>query len=856
MSNFRATFLLSLAFFFISALFSNAFAQYGCGPYGCTPTPVPTWFIDAYVFSDSNRDGEYQGGEPFLWNQTVYLDGAPQDTDVGGYTRFYPVLTGWHTLSYTPPSGYQATTPTSHNLYVGPSRTRYFGVAIPPTPIITPNPPTTSCSGNNPVVSFTYSSSGAQWYKVFSEDSPATPLYDGASTSFSETLGTSYNNRQNYDYTVRAYYNTNPGPSDAYSSATTTEFNLPNCYYAISGNVYVDLNRNGVKDGSDTNYAGATVSLTGNSPTTTNGSGNYSFGTLLGGNYTLTLTVPTDHVATSPNPATYSFTPLAGIVTTANFGIVPVYTTGDPPSAGSNGTVYVDQDRSSSYTAGDTGYSGSTLTLTGTLTYGNPAFASQSTTSTANGTYIFPNPATAYLYEGDYTVTFTNPDSARYQSPAQMAGSFHLPPDTTGPSFGIIPRYQISGNVFNDLSKDGIKNGVEPNMTSGAEYTIEIRGPVNLDLTTTNGAYTTGTTLYEGQYTVTYTSAIPDEYRMTNPENCVGNCLFTVTVGRNCTVNSAVGASCISAGLQFTASDVQNLNFGMTNYIPWFQCIGNSCRIDGTIDNDGSTQTGFADPIPSTALLACGGANASIPGLNSPQPGIIFSGGTTYFGQGQASTPQNWVVNDSTYSPTLIRTSYGYMTTTLRQSGITPIDLASVCTLGNCTLPADLANGVYLANGDVILNAYTFPAGKIYVILINGDLTIVGEIHIPVGSAATFSVAGDIIIDSSIGVGIGNFCSQTANVEGFFSADGSFIIEGIGDCNLYSNPLTRDQRFNLAGGIVVNAGQSGGSIQNQRDLCDDDRSAPVFSIIARPDFLLNVPEFIKYRSDVWREVAP
>jgi len=748
-------------------------------------------------------------------------------------------------------------TPTPSIGPVGTNVVVNFGVAIPVPPTITANPPTpTGCSVNNPTVSFTYSSAGAVWFKVFSDASPSTPLYSGPNTSFSETLGTTYNTPSNYGgsyhYSVWAYFVSNPGPSDIYAVTTTTGFTFTNCYYSVSGIVFVDTNRDGIKDPSESNFTSSAIniSLTGQTTQPTV-SGAYTFTNLLAGSYTVQIgTLPTGYVLSPGQTSSRSLT-LSG-ASVENFAITPVYSLGCPSVPGGNGTVYIDHDRNGSYNTGDVIYAGATLTLTGTLTYGDPTFAPLPTTSSATGTYCFPN-----LYPGTYTVTITNPSPTRYDIPVTQ-GTFTIPPSTTSTSFAMRPLYQISGVIFNDQGKDGIKNGAEPNMTGSHQITLV--GPsgnptAHTPITTSNGIYTF-TNLPEGQYTVSYTPPLPTGYLMTNPPPSISPPSFTVTIGRSCSINSAVGALCISAGFPFSASDVQDLNFGMTNSIPWFQCIGSSCNIEGTIDNIGNPQIGFSNPIPSTALLACGGANASIPGTNNPQPGIIFSGGTAYFGQGQASTPQNWSVSDYTNDTTLIRTSYGYMTTTLRQSSITPIDLTSVCTLSNCTLPADLANGVYLAETNVVLNAYTFPANKSFVILVNGNLDINGEIHIPVGSATTFSVSGNITVDRSVGVGIGNFCSQTANIEGFFSTDRSFIIEGLNDCSLYSNPLQRDQRLNIAGGIVVNAGLSSGSLQNQRDLCDDDLKAPAFSIISRPDFILNSPEFIKYKSDVWQEVAP
>jgi hypothetical protein len=94
----------------------------------------------------------------------------------------------------------------------------------------------------------------------------------------------------------------------------------------MSGNVYVDTNQNGVKDGGESNYRGATVALSGaaTKSATTNANGNYAFTGLQTGSYIVTLTVPSGFRATTANPVNIPLTDN----TTVNFGIVP----NTPPS--------------------------------------------------------------------------------------------------------------------------------------------------------------------------------------------------------------------------------------------------------------------------------------------------------------------------------------------------------------------------------------------------------------------------------------------------------------------------------------------------------------------------------------------
>lgn len=78
--------------------------------------------------------------------------------------------------------------------------------------------------------------------------------------------------------------------------------------YTVTGNVFIDTDRDGVKDGGEGNYSGAVINLTGAATrqTTTGALGNYIFSNLYGGSYTSTLTIPSGYVPTSPNPPTGS----------------------------------------------------------------------------------------------------------------------------------------------------------------------------------------------------------------------------------------------------------------------------------------------------------------------------------------------------------------------------------------------------------------------------------------------------------------------------------------------------------------------------------------------------------------------
>lgn len=248
---------------------------------------------------------------------------------------------------------------------------------------------------------------------------------------------------------------------------------------------------------------------------------------------------------------------------------------------------------------------------------------------------------------------------------------------------------------------------------------------------------------------------------------------------------------------------------------------------------------------------------------SSTTPGIIFTGNeATNFGlQGQnAASTRGWVVGGLTYAevyPTATNTSstaYQYIMdrATSAQITINPIPSAATCaSLSNCTLPAGLARGVYRVNGDLILNAFTVPPNTNYVFLVSRDVTIRGNISVPNSSTVLFSAGRDIIIPATVGAATNTFPLPTGQIQGIYSANRNFTIQGINNC--ITGP---DRMLNIEGALVVNAGGTGGSVVNQRDLCGFNPTIPSFTIRGRVDLLLNLPEFLMKRATVFREDSP
>ncbi len=425
-------------------------------------------------------------------------------------------------------------------------------------------------------------------------------------------------------------------------------------------------------------------------------------------------------------------------------------------------------------------------------------------------------------------------------------------------------------NVFVDQNKDGLQNGGDFNY-GGAITISPSAGTVSYP--SPAGNYLVSN-LPGGTYTISYNW--PSRYTSTNPKASLRPATFTVTVGNSttgttCSTNGALGATCDNTLTPATLGNISTLKFGISNSLPWIQAI--SGDITGSNVSDPNAG-GFSNPIPVGAT--CGTYTSLLGSVvgGGNTPGIIYSGAGAYdFGSGQASQdPYNWTVGGVSYpevytplTPGVIKTSYSYVSSIAKASGITPTDISTHCGAGginSCQLPANLPNGVYISNGDLTLTgaSYTFPSGKNFVILVNGDLNLNTEVHVPNGSTATFTSSRDITVAETVGEPTST--STRANIEGYYSADRYFTINGINSCP------TTDLRLNVAGSIVVNAGLNSasslgqqanyvnGGFVNERDLCAADLQCPAFSVIERPDFIINAPDFFKTTRRVWREIAP
>lgn len=528
------------------------------------------------------------------------------------------------------------------------------------------------------------------------------------------------------------------------------------------------------------------------------------------------------------------------------------------------GTVYVDYNKNGVQDPGEPGYPNANLTAdSGSIRGGGTFSYSGSTDYTGAITILIPpggspnGPFFQYPTTYDvnltvptgYTASTTNPATVTYsnwvrrnpqvsESQTVNFGIFGPPPPVVGsPTPTSAPTFNVTGTVFVDNNKDAIYDKSSESPYSGSINVTSSDGTIATYPSQGNYAFA----LTAGTYTISY--AMAQGYQPTEPGNGPPQ-TFNITVGPGCTVGGSKNAVC-------TANNISDLDFGITNSVPWIQSTGSDIRIDSGINNQ----------IPAGA--SCGPV-ASKDG-NGGTPGIIYSGnGSATFGGGTANS-KNWVVGGLSFpepftpvSPNVIRTSYSYVSSILAQNGTTPT------TIDATMFNSSLKSGVYKTNGDLNLtgSGFTVSGNKQIVVLVNGNLTVSEDLLVNNGSTLFFTVAKDITVSSNVGVSANTVCtvpttadgtSTGCNLEGYYSADGSFVLQGSNTCP------TPDSRLNVAGAIVVNAALSTttpGSLINNRDLCAGDAQCPVFSITERPDFILNSPFIILNSRRVFQEVAP
>lgn len=310
--------------------------------------------------------------------------------------------------------------------------------------------------------------------------------------------------------------------------------------HAISGNVYLDQNRDKTKNTGDIDLSGVTVKLLdkdGNvvGTTTTDKDGNYSFTGLNDGTYTVQVdkTGPLADKEQTEDPSgktdscsqAITFTRTDPDVTNVNFGYAEDYTV--------SGTVYKDKDRSETLNNSEPGFDGITVNL-----LGEDGQVVATTTTKADGTYSFSK-----LPAGKYTVKVEPADLLKnYEQTEDPDGTKdhtsgvvqvnHDNPSVKNVNFGYAPNFAINGTIYRDGDRDGKKGDTEGRYSGVTVQLLDKDGKVIATTTTDKDGKYSFEHLPDGTYSVKVVKdgALTDTDQTGDPDNKLDNASEPITL--------------------------------------------------------------------------------------------------------------------------------------------------------------------------------------------------------------------------------------------------------------------------------------------------------------------------------------
>ena len=256
----------------------------------------------------------------------------------------------------------------------------------------------------------------------------------------------------------------------AVDSGTVYVFDAARAMGIIAGSTWKDLDNDGVRDAGEPPQSGWTIYLDGNGngqhdagepSQVTDASGRYFFADLQPGSYTLREVVQPGWIQTCPPGGAYAVDLTAGeVVTGKDFGNYI------PPSR-IEGDKWSDLDGDGARDAGEPALPGWTIFLDtdndGTLDAGEP-----SRVTDASGHYAFIN-----LNPGTYTVrevmqsgwVQAYPGGSGVHAVVLTAGQTAL-----GKDFGNFQAARISGDKWDDVNSDGVRDAGEPTLPGWTIY--------------------------------------------------------------------------------------------------------------------------------------------------------------------------------------------------------------------------------------------------------------------------------------------------------------------------------------------------------------------------------------------------
>ncbi len=327
---------------------------------------------------------------------------------------------------------------------------------------------------------------------------------------------------------------------------------------SVAGVVFEDRNANGVVDVGESTFSGLTVQLrqgaTVHRTATTDGSGQFSWGSVGPATWTVEVTTPPSGTVAVFDPdgagtAHISTFPLADGATndTQNFGY--------RYQRSISGHIWSDENADAVEDGGEPALSGLTVTL---KQGGSMLFV---TATDGSGNYSF-----TYLPDGTYSVEVTPPaaGSPTYDPDTGTSGPFDdetqqsvSGSDLTGIDFGYDVQNAIGGYVWADANGDGVRDGGESGVGSVA-LELQHAGCTpgsDCPTTTSDGV---------GHYEFLGLSAGVD-YTLV-----VDECTLTAGVRTSTTGNSPYLRTLAPAEV------VSDADFGYTNLLPFFESFENA----------------------------------------------------------------------------------------------------------------------------------------------------------------------------------------------------------------------------------------------------------------------------------------
>lgn len=297
----------------------------------------------------------------------------------------------------------------------------------------------------------------------------------------------------------------------------------------LRGVVFLDTDRDGVRDAGETGVAGRSIYLDNNNngvrdaaepQTTTGATGAYEFTGLTAGTYKIRQILPAGFIQTTPgnnfgNNATVSGTQVAEGL---NFGTAENIA---PTGATLRGVVFLDTDRDGVRDAGEAGVSGRTVYLDANNNGIRDGSETQTTTN-GDGVYQFTG-----LVAGTYKIRQILPTGFVQTTPANNFGNNATVAGTQvvdGLNFGtaeqlVVVNGSISGFLWRDDNANGVQDGSEPRIGERIVF-IDADRDGQLDAgerqttTNSNGEYSFGN-LAAGSYRVR--RVLPSGFRVSFP---------------------------------------------------------------------------------------------------------------------------------------------------------------------------------------------------------------------------------------------------------------------------------------------------------------------------------------------------